>query len=316
MTNNSQSLKIIFAGTPLFAAEHLECLINSRHKIISVFTKPDNIVGRKKHYSPVKILALKNNIPLYQIKKFCIKTKNLINSINADLIVVVAYGIILPEYILNLTRLGCINVHGSLLPRWRGSSPIQYSILFGDKKTGVSIIKMNKKIDAGNILNQVSCKILLYDTSQTIYEKLSIIGQKLLINTIEKIINNEVQEKIQDKKNVTYSRKITKEQAKINWLLSADNIDKHIRAFIPWPISYFYFKETKIKVWCANVIKINTNNYQPGKIISCNNQGIQISTKKNIINITQLQFPNKKIMTIQEVLNHKKNYFQKGYLLK
>lgn len=310
MKNLCKSLNIIFAGTPLFAAQHLQCLIHSHHNIIGVFTKSDNIKSRKKNSlkNPVTLLSLKNNIPLYQVDFFSYKTKKLIKEMNADLIIVVAYGIIIPKSILKIPHLGCINVHGSLLPRWRGPSPIQYAIMYGDKVTGVSIIKMDKGIDTGNIIHQISCKINFNDTSETLYKKLSKIGQTALMISIDQIANNQVQEKIQKHNDATYSYKLTKEKGMINWLHSAKKIERRIRAFVPWPTSFFYIKNIKITVWEADIIR-NVTYHNPGKIILANKKGIQISTSKNILNIQKLQLPNKKIMTVQEILNSKRSLF-------
>lgn len=317
--NNNDFLKIIFAGTPSFSAIHLKYLIKHlKYKVVGVLTKKDKPSGRNKiiTFSAVKKISLKNNIAVHQ--PVSLKQKEVIEFIKnykIDLIVVVAYGLIFTEEILKIPRLGCINIHPSLLPRWRGPSPIQYAILSGDNKTGVTVIKMNKKIDSGDIILQHSCKIDLYDTSQTLFYKLSKISIKLMIKAIKKISNNSITLKKQNIKRIKYSKKLNSKKAKLNWYLTAKELECMIRAFIPWPVSYFYIKNNLIKVWKAHILYKNFINSKPGEIIIANKNGIQIATKKNIINITELQLSGKRVMTAKDFLNSKKSWFISGDII-
>lgn len=307
-------LKIVFAGTSYFSAQHLLKLINSNYSIIGVITKPDRPVGRGKKikFSEVKILALKYNIPILQTESFF--KKNYLDIIKKiflfkiDLMIVVSYGVMIPKYILNILKFGAINIHPSLLPRWRGATPIQQAILKGDKKTGITIISMNEKIDAGDILYQKSCKIEYYDTSATLSKKLKNIGCIAMLYVINQVINNKLVFKKQDISKIKISKKINKKDAKINWNKKASYIEKCIRAFNPWPISYFYFNMIMIKVWTAYVIKENSKK-TPGTIIYVNKFGIQVVTKKYILNITEIQLPGKNKIYIKNFLNSKRDFF-------
>ncbi|WMY94967.1 MAG: methionyl-tRNA formyltransferase [Arsenophonus sp.] len=310
----SNFLRIIFAGTPDFAAKHLATLINrkDKHKIIGVLTQPDKPSGRgqKLTSSAVKILANTMNIPVFQPKTLKTKeSENWIKNQKADIMIVIAYGIIIPEIILNLLPMGCINVHCSLLPRWRGATPIQHSILAGDKKTGISIIQMDIGIDTGNILYQKTCPIEIYDTTKTLYQKLEKIGPIALQNTLDLLIFGKIKSKKQNNFSVKYAKKIKKKEALINWKLSAIQIERCIRAFNPWPVSYFVIENIPIKVWDAQVIFKNIDLY-PGTILKVNKTGLKIITAKNILNISKIQPAGKKIMLVKDFINaHHKLFF-------
>ncbi|ANZ22807.1 methionyl-tRNA formyltransferase [Buchnera aphidicola (Diuraphis noxia)] len=313
-----KKLKIIFAGTSDFSAEHLKMLINSSQSIIAVITKPDLPSGRgqKIIFSPVKKIAINNKIPLLQPKNLNDKSfQKKLSTLNLDIMIVVSYGKIIPQEILNIFPNGCINVHPSLLPRWRGSSPIQSSILHGDKKTGISIIKMNEKIDSGNILHVIECNISPKDTTQTLSIKLMKIGIQALSEVLKKISKNIIFERQQDEKNAILSKKIYKTDGLLNWNLEAIKLERLIRAFNPWPICYFFLNNQTIKVWEANVINILNSNSKIGEIISCNKNGIQINTFNNVLNIKKLQFPGKKIMHIKNILNSTHNLFPVGVVI-
>ncbi|CUR53661.1 Methionyl-tRNA formyltransferase [Serratia symbiotica] len=310
----SNFLRIIFAGTPDFAKKHLNTLLLSKHKIVGVFTQPDRPSGRGKKIksSPVKILAQKYHLPIFQPKS--LKSKNceqLYKNLQADIIIVVAYGLILPKKILNIPHFGCINVHGSLLPRWRGAAPIQHSLLSGDDKTGITIIQMNEKLDAGDILYQIVYPIKITDTSKILYDKLSKLGSKALLITLQKLINGTITREVQNVEKITYAKKITKKEAQLNWNLSAIQLERCIRAFNPWPVSYFTINKTLIKIWKANVLN-NITNKEPGTIINSNKYGIQIATINGILNLLQLQPEGKKPMSVQEFLNSRKSWFIPG----
>ncbi|XBC40676.1 MAG: methionyl-tRNA formyltransferase [Buchnera aphidicola (Nurudea yanoniella)] len=297
----NKPLKIIFAGTSEFSEKHLQTLISCKYNIIGILTQPDRASGRGQHIveSLVKKTAKKHDILILQPKSLqCYKLYNKLHELRADLMIVVSYGLIFPKHILNSFKIGCINIHASLLPRWRGSSPIQSAILHGDSITGITIIKMEEAIDSGKILHSLTYKIKKSDTSSSLKKQLIKLGCKAMLLALKKIelkTNNTV---IQSTL-TTYSKKIKKTDAQINWSQDATQLEKCIRAFNPWPTSYFTICHKNIKVWEANVImQYNINTYEIGEIISFNKNGLQIQTGKNILNITKIQLPGKKITDI------------------
>ncbi|WP_392558763.1 methionyl-tRNA formyltransferase [Orbus mooreae] len=317
LTPNNKPLKIIFAGTPDFAAKHLQALISSHHQVIAVFTQPDRPAGRgnKITASPVKQLALEHNLPVYQpatLKKE--ENQKVIQGLDADIMIVVAYGLILPQAVLNLPKLGCLNVHGSLLPRWRGAAPIQRACWAGDTETGITIMQMDAGLDTGDMLFKVTCPITSNDTSASLYDKLAQLGPDALLETLTLITSGKAIAQKQEQSLVTYAEKLSKQEAKLDWQLSAEQLERCIRAFNPWPISYFEINGEPIKVWQANVI--NQNSQQaPGTILQANKQGIQVATAKGIINLTQLQPAGKKPMSAADVLNSRQSWFAVGNIL-
>ncbi|MFL4556923.1 methionyl-tRNA formyltransferase [Yersinia kristensenii] len=310
----SDSLRIIFAGTPDFAARHLGALLSSQHQIVGVFTQPDRPAGRgnKLTPSPVKVLAEQHNIPVFQPKSLRPEeNQHLVADLNADIMVVVAYGLILPAPVLVMPRLGCINVHGSLLPRWRGAAPIQRSLWAGDAKTGVTIMQMDVGLDTGDMLHKIECDIQPEDTSATLYDKLAQLGPQGLLVTLQQLAEGRAQPEVQDEAQVTYAEKLSKEEAKLDWSLSAVQLERCIRAFNPWPVSYFVVDEQPIKVWQAQVLA-TVDNVAPGTIIQADKHGIQIATADGVLNITQLQPAGKKAMSAADLLNSRREWFTPG----
>ncbi|CNI27195.1 methionyl-tRNA formyltransferase [Yersinia thracica] len=310
----SDSLRIIFAGTPDFAARHLGALLSSQHQIVAVFTQPDRPAGRgnKLTPSPVKVLAEQHNIPVFQPKSLRPEeNQHLVADLNADIMVVVAYGLILPASVLAMPRLGCINVHGSLLPRWRGAAPIQRSLWAGDAKTGVTIMQMDIGLDTGDMLHKIECDIQPEDTSATLYDKLAQLGPQGLLVTLQQLAEGRAQPEVQDEAQVTYAEKLSKEEAKLDWSLSAVQLERCIRAFNPWPVSYFVVDEQPIKVWQAQVLA-TVDNVSPGTIIQADKHGIQIATADGVLNITQLQPAGKKAMSAADLLNSRREWFTPG----
>ncbi|OWF86495.1 methionyl-tRNA formyltransferase [Yersinia kristensenii] len=310
----SDSLRIIFAGTPDFAARHLGALLSSQHQIVGVFTQPDRPAGRgnKLTPSPVKVLAEQHNIPVFQPKSLRPEeNQHLVADLNADIMVVVAYGLILPASVLVMPRLGCINVHGSLLPRWRGAAPIQRSLWAGDAKTGVTIMQMDVGLDTGDMLHKIECNIQPEDTSATLYDKLAQLGPQGLLVTLQQLAEGRAQPEVQDEAQVTYAEKLSKEEAKLDWSLSAVQLERCIRAFNPWPVSYFVVDEQPIKVWQAQVLA-TVDNVAPGTIIQADKHGIQIATADGVLNIMQLQPAGKKAMSAADLLNSRREWFTPG----
>lgn len=264
--------------------------------------------------SPVKILATEYKIPVLQPKSLLIpKIQNTLINFKADLMLVIAYGLIIPKKILNLFPKGCINIHASLLPKWRGAAPIQRAILAGDKETGVTTFFLDEKIDTGNIIHSLTCNINSKDTSATLFKKIEQLGICSMFTTLDLIVNENVHTTIQNNHKFTYAKKVYKNEAKLDFSKTAEVLERSIRAFNPWPVAYFIMQGKQIRVWKANVIypKICTN-YSIGEIISINKQGLQINTSFNVLNITQLQFPGKKIINSIDIFNAYKLFFNPG----
>lgn len=313
----SDSLKIIFAGTPDFAARHLDALLSSEHQIVGVFTQPDRPAGRgnKLTPSPVKILAEQHQIPVFQPNSLRPQeNQHLVASLDANVMVVVAYGLILPKAVLEMPRLGCINVHGSLLPYWRGAAPIQRALWAGDKETGITIMQMDVGLDTGDIMHKIHCPIEATDTSATLYDKLAVLGPQGLLTTLQQLVAGTVKREVQDDALATYAEKLSKEEARLDWHLSAIQLERCIRAFNPWPVSYFIIEDQPVKVWQANVLA-ETTNVEPGTIVCADKQGIQVATAEGILNLTQLQPAGKKPMSAQDLLNSRREWFTPGKLL-
>ena len=310
----SDSLRIIFAGTPDFAARHLNALLSSEHQIVGVFTQPDRPAGRGKKLmpSPVKVLAEEKGIPVFQpVSLRPQENQQIVADLQADVMVVVAYGLILPKAVLEMPRLGCLNVHGSLLPRWRGAAPIQRSLWAGDTETGVTIMQMDVGLDTGDMLYKLSCPITAEDTSATLYDKLAQLGPQGLLATLTQIATGTATPEIQDETQVTYAEKLSKEEALLDWSLPAEQLERCIRAFNPWPMSYFVIEDQPVKVWKASVINSQAK-AEPGTIIEANKQGIQVATAEGILNLESLQPAGKKAMNTQDLLNSRREWFTPG----
>ena len=313
----SDSLRIIFAGTPDFAARHLDALLSSQHQIVGVFTQPDRPAGRgnKLTPSPVKVLAEQHNLPVFQpVSLRPEDNQKLVSDLNADVMVVVAYGLILPKAVLDMPRLGCINVHGSLLPRWRGAAPIQRALWAGDAETGVTIMQMDVGLDTGDMLHKVSCPITAQDTSATLYDKLAEMGPQGLLATLAELANGTATPEKQDEALVTYAEKLSKEEARLNWTLSAAQLERCVRAFNPWPVSFFMIDGQPVKVWQSQAI-VAEQNQAPGTIISADKHGIAVATAEGALLMTQLQPSGKKSMFAQDLLNSRREWFIPGNCL-
>ncbi|WP_312203625.1 methionyl-tRNA formyltransferase [Kosakonia cowanii] len=310
----SDSLRIIFAGTPDFAARHLDALLSSEHEIVGVFTQPDRPAGRGKKLmpSPVKVLAEEKGLPVFQPASLRQpENQQLVAELNADVMVVVAYGLILPKAVLDMPRLGCINVHGSLLPRWRGAAPIQRALWAGDAQTGVTIMQMDVGLDTGDMLYKLACPVTPEDTSATLYDKLAGLGPQGLIETLQQLAQGSAQPQVQDEELVTYAEKLSKDEARMDWSLSAEQLERCIRAFNPWPMSWFVVDEQPVKVWKASVLPSSTQ-AEPGTIIEASKSGIQVATAEGILNLESLQPAGKKAMSAQDLLNSRREWFVPG----
>jgi methionyl-tRNA formyltransferase len=310
----SQSLRIVFAGTPDFAARHLAALLSSEHEVIAVYTQPDRPAGRGKKLtaSPVKNIALENDIPVYQPENFkSDEAKQELADLNADIMVVVAYGLLLPQAVLDTPRLGCINVHGSILPRWRGAAPIQRSIWAGDAETGVTIMQMDIGLDTGDMLKIATLPIEATDTSASMYEKLAGLGPDALVDCLADIAAGTAVAEKQDDERANYAKKLSKEEARINWSDDAAHIERCVRAFNPWPMSHFEAAENSIKVWQSRVTE-QTSDKPAGTILQADKTGIYVATGQGVLVLEQLQVPGKKAMSVQDILNSRASWFEVG----
>ncbi len=310
----SQSLRIVFAGTPDFAARHLAALLSSEHEVIAVYTQPDRPAGRGKKLtaSPVKNIALEHDIPVYQPENFkSDEAKQELAELNADIMVVVAYGLLLPQAVLDTPKLGCINVHGSILPRWRGAAPIQRSIWAGDAETGVTIMQMDIGLDTGDMLKIATLPIEATDTSTSMYEKLADLGPQALIDCLADIATGKANPVKQDDALANYAKKLSKEEARINWNDDAEHIERCVRAFNPWPMSHFIAAENSIKVWQSRVSE-QTSDKPAGTIVQADKTGIHVATGNGVLVLEQLQVPGKKAMSVQDILNSRAAWFEVG----
>jgi methionyl-tRNA formyltransferase len=291
-------MRIIFAGTPDFAVPSLQKLLDLGHDVCAVYTQPDRPAGRGQHLQPppVKVLALKHDIPVLQ--PLTLKTDEALQTFqnfNADLMVVVAYGMILPQTVLDAPRLGCINGHGSLLPRWRGAAPIQRAVIEGDKETGVTIMQIVKKLDAGDMLHKEIYAIKPTDTSAIVYDelaKLSSIGLEKVLSQLE---NGTEKPEPQDENLVTYAAKLTKEEALIDWSESAEKLVRKIHGLNPKPVAYTLYNGLAMKIWTAEALH-ETTNLEAGQA-RCTSKTLDVATGNGFVRIHELQMPNGKRMS-------------------
>ncbi|MCT8607116.1 methionyl-tRNA formyltransferase [Glaesserella parasuis] len=315
-----KKLNIIFAGTPDFAATHLQALLNSEHNVIAVYTQPDKPAGRGKKLqaSPVKQLAEAHHIPVYQPKSLRKEEAQAeLQALNADVMVVVAYGLILPEAVLKAPKYGCLNVHGSLLPRWRGAAPIQRSIWAGDTETGVTIMQMDIGLDTGDMLHKVTTPILATETSASLYTKLAELAPPALLEVLNGLTSGQFKPEKQQDEQANYAEKLTKEEAKLDWNMTACQLERNIRAFNPAPMAYLTLMvnevEERIKVYQAEVLPHQEK--AVGTVLAVDKNGIQIATQQGVLNITQLQPAGKKPMSVQDFLNGRGDWFKVGSVL-
>lgn len=308
------SLRVIFAGTPDFAAEALEALIHSRHRVVSVYTQPDRKAGRglKIIESPVKKLALLYQLPIYQpgnLKEIALQ--EFLENCNADVMVVAAYGILLPPPVLAKLRLGCINIHPSLLPRWRGAAPIERAIYAGDTITGVTIMQMDQGLDTGPILLQRQYILDPDETAGSLQTKLAHLGAEALIETLDLLATQQIQPRKQDSHQASYAHKITKEEALLDWNRSAIDLEHEVRAFNPKPVAYTSWQGQPLRIWQAKAID-HTQKLEPRTIVQVSPTGLDIATGVGILRLLTVQLPGGKILSIRDFYNAKHPQLRAG----
>lgn len=284
----TQPLRIIFAGTPDFAARHLQALIDSPHQLVAVYSQPDRPAGRGQKLQPsaVKQLAEQHQLPVYQpksLKKPAAQAE--LAALDADVMIVVAYGLILPLAVLQSPRLGCINVHGSLLPRWRGAAPIQRAIWAGDQQTGITIMQMDEGLDTGAMLSKVSCPIEPADTSASLYAKLAGLGPEALLIALAQLPTLQANAEDQNDNEACYAEKLHKEEGLLDFSKSAEALNREIRAFNPWPASYLQLPQGTVKIWQASWQ--STDHQAPaGQILAAGKKGIEIACASGVLVLT------------------------------
>ena len=300
-----KKLKIIYAGTPDFSVPALQALIDSEHEVVAVYTQPDRPAGRgrKIRFGPVKQLAVDHDIPVEQTTT--LKTdeaQQTLKDYQPDLMVVAAYSLILPQAVLDIPTYGCLNIHASLLPRWRGAAPIQRAIQAGDTETGVTIMQMAAGLDTGDMLHKIHLPITANDGGQSIHDKLAEAGAKGLMTVIEQLLNNELQPEVQDDNLATYAHKLSKAEGEIDWTKPAKEIDCLIRAFDAWPTAYTLYRGKPLKLLASQVID-NTSQAAAGEVIHESKAGIDIAAGEGAVRITRLQMPGGKKLAASDFLN-------------
>lgn len=313
---SSSPLRIVFAGTPDFAAHYLDFVLNNTSdQVVAVYTQPDRPAGRGKKLqpSPVKLLAEQHDLAIFQppnLKDPAVQEE--LRALAPDLILVVAYGLILPKEVLNIPAQGCINVHASLLPRWRGAAPIQRAIEAGDKTTGITIMQMDTGLDTGDMLATAECEISAIDTGGSLHDKLCRTGEPALLQALEQISTNKQHAIPQNDALSNYAPKISKQEANIDWATSASTIERKIRAFHPFPVAYTQTAKGAVRIHKAYALSDDQKNAPPGTILCATDDGIDVATGAGAIRIKQLQLPGKRSLSAAEVLRGNRPLFAPG----
>ncbi len=298
-------MKIIFAGTPDFAVPALQMLIDSEHQICAVYTQPDRPSGRGKKLTAgaVKQLAVDAGLAVFQPETFKDPQQiQQLRSFDADLLVVIAYGMILPQEVLDITKLGSINIHGSLLPRWRGAAPIQRAIMAGDKETGITIMKMVRKLDAGDMLHKEKCEIGDQETASQLHDKMAELGAIGLAKTLPLIESGTVIAEPQDESLVTYAEKLHKSEAQIDWTRPAEELARKVRGLNAWPVAQTVLNGQVLRIWQAQVLDSDVQ-MTPGEVLTKKEKVFDVATGKGVLRLLEIQLPGGKRMNAQSFLN-------------
>ncbi len=311
----ASSLKIVFAGTPDFSAQALQALLDAeQHSVDAVYTQPDRRSGRGRRMlaSPVKQLALQHSIAVYQPQNFrSPEALEELRALRPDVLVVAAYGLLLPKAVLDIPTHGCINIHASLLPRWRGAAPIERAVEAGDAESGISIMQMDEGLDTGPVLMTQSCAIDAAETGASLRVKLAAIGAKCLLTTLRQLSDNTLTPQPQNDARATYANKIVKQELQIDWRLPASSLERKLRAFYSANTMHSILGNIRIKIAAADVVE-TTSPHAPGTIIEVLRDAIVVACGKQALRVIQLQLPGGKMLATEAVLNAKGALFQPG----
>lgn len=296
---------IVFAGTPEFSAPPLKALLAAGYPVVAVYTQPDRPAGRgrKLTSSPVKQLAESGDIPVFQPRNF--KDESDLAALEAlapDLMVVVAYGLILPSRVLAAPRLGCLNIHASLLPRWRGAAPIQRAVLAGDEESGVTIMQMDAGLDTGPMLLRKGCRIGPEETAGSLHDRLSQLGAEALLEALPGVLEGSLRAIPQEGALATYAKKLEKAEARIDWNLSSRALDRQVRAFNPWPVAQTELAGRVLRIWQSTPLTAGSA-ASPGRVVATGKAGIDVATGDGVLRILRLQMPGKKALSAADFLN-------------
>jgi len=308
-------MRIVFAGTPEFAAQHLEALLQAGHQVEAVYTQPDRPAGRgqKLMPSPVKQLALQHGLPVMQPATLRdAEAQHALAALQPDLMVVVAYGLILPQAVLDTPRLGCINSHASLLPRWRGAAPIQRAIEAGDSESGVTVMQMEAGLDTGPMLLKVRTPIGPSDTGGSLHDRLAALGAQAVVEAVARLQAGSLPGERQDDTLATYAHKLSKDEARLDWQRPAAELERLVRAFNPWPICHSSLAGDVLKVHAARLVP---GQGEPGRILAAGKDGLTVACGTGALQLTRLQLPGGKPLDFADLYNSRREQFAPGLVL-
>lgn len=303
-------MRVVFAGTPDFSATVLKALVEAGHGVEAVYTQPDRPAGRgrKLRPSPVKALALERGLTVLQPRNLRGESQlQRLRDLRADVMVVAAYGLILPAGVLDAPRLGCVNVHASLLPRWRGAAPIQRAILAGDSETGISIMQMDEGLDTGDVLSRDRCEIAPTDTAGTLHDRLAELGARALLRALEVMGSGCADAQPQDNSKACYAERLRKQEAHIDWLRPASYLERQVRAFLPWPVAYTTLvgpagDELRLRVMQAD-LNLDVCGEAPGSVTHAGPDGIRVACGEGSLRLMRVQAPGRRPMSAEQFLN-------------